>query len=474
MDRFPKIFWLNKFLIAIFMLCVCISNASAQHSFIIKIPSISGYFPDVFEDEKNCIVATYNYRITRISPNGRKLWQNKNTFFYKGICNKDSQNYVYSAFNSEAGGFQFLAIDYSGNIKWLQKESLSEIKLRTIFDYIIDSSKKQYVVVGNRGIVGDLENRSYWIAGLDYSGHIKWEREWKDSGKSRYLVRILQNKKTNGFMLITQDAIKSEENEFFSVDSIGQLLERNVFEPELCKDDPSHVYKLDPDDFYAYNDGFLGLVSLSVDSKCSSRESGGYFYIYNYNGKLIERKQMSFDNAIGQITVLPNGDLLGYYFDTLNRPGIRILENNFNKKWEKLLPNLPTSEYISGLKLIKTRDGGYAGIICERVYPDQDYIFNIFKTDSFGNINPKNEYSEKLQPIMLQPNPATNQVRIAIPYYFGTVTARFYSINGTFLFEKTQSEQDQFDINGLSPGVYIVRAKIEETGEERTMRLFVY
>jgi hypothetical protein len=46
-------------------------------------------------------------------------------------------------------------------------------------------------------------------------------------------------------------------------------------------------------------------------------------------------------------------------------------------------------------------------------------------------------------------------------------------MQGQFLFESNQSEQDNIDISSLSPGIYIVKAKVEETGQERTMRLFV-
>jgi hypothetical protein len=74
---------------------------------------------------------------------------------------------------------------------------------------------------------------------------------------------------------------------------------------------------------------------------------------------------------------------------------------------------------------------------------------------------------------MLQSNPAGNKVRIAIPYYYGSIYARSYDMHGVLVFEKTQDEQVPFDISSLTSGMYIVKARIQETGETRTMKLVV-
>ncbi len=147
-------------------------------------------------------------------------------------------------------------------------------------------------------------------------------------------------------------------------------------------------------------------------------------------------------------------------------------------KWaHNVLPE-KDSEAVEIKKIAQSADGGYYGIADGyRILTNGDwqYIVYIFKTDSLGKINPTEEYSEKKEPMMLQPNPANDKVRIAIPYYYyGSIYARFYDVRGVLVFEKTQDEQVPFDISSLASGLYLVKARIEETGETRTMKLVIY
>jgi hypothetical protein len=75
--------------------------------------------------------------------------------------------------------------------------------------------------------------------------------------------------------------------------------------------------------------------------------------------------------------------------------------------------------------------------------------------------------------MMLQPNPAKNKVRIAIPYYYGTIEASFYNLQGQFIESQTLVESGFFDISRLSPGIYFVKGRNIETNETRTMKLVV-
>jgi hypothetical protein len=454
------------------MLSIGFNNTNAQHTFFIKIPAFSAYDPDVFEDEKGCIIAKYDYGLTRINPDGRILWQTSDKGLVKGACIADSQHYIFPSIASEMGGFAVQAIDYKGKTNWLEYEEITQTtRLRTIRDFIIDSTRKQYIVAGDRAKVEDVKNLYYWIAGLDYKGHILWEREWRDSGASRFFTKILKNKKTGGYMVLTQDFnFGLERKELFSVDSIGQLLERNYIEPNPCNINPdARNYRLK--DLIVFNDTmFLVTLSTYLSSDCPLK-NGNYFYIYNANGKLIKR--LNNDWAVDLIKQTKDKKIVigaGNFIGKLN--------TNFELEWAKEIFPEDSMALVFIEDFAQSKDGGYFGIAggyraINNNWSDLQYVVYVFKTDSLGNINQKEEYKEKLQPVMLQPNPANSQVRIAIPYYYGSVTVEFYNMLGVFLYKESKNEQDMYDISSLSPGLYIVKARIEETGELRTMRLIV-
>ena len=464
MKKLLKSYWFTKILILVFILSIGFNKTNAQSTFFIKIGTWGGYFPNVFEDEKGCILAKYDFGLTRISPDGRILWKTRDNNLLSGACIRDSQYYVFPALDSEMGGFRFQAIDYKGKTVWMERENFAEVRMRTVNDFIIDSARRQYIVSGDRGKVGDLKNIYYWIAGLDYRGHILWEREWRDSGESRYFKKILKNKKTGGYMLLTQDFKDQFRKELFNVDTAGKLIERNFPEPNPCKINiSSSSYRLK--DIISYNDTmFLATFSTFLDNDCPLEE-GNYFYFYNSNGKLIKR--LANDWAVDYLKQAKDKKILIWAGNFIGK-----LNANFQLEWAKEI--FPVDEKaIEGIeKVEESRDGGFIGIAQGVNIADENYVF-VFKTDSLGNINPTEEYEEKQQPVMLQPNPANNQVRITIPYYYGTVAVEFYTMLGEFLYKKTKSEQDMYDISSLSPGMYIIKAKIEETGEERTMRLVV-
>jgi hypothetical protein len=473
LNKLLKKHWFTKYSITFLILCNSINQVVAQNTFMIKIPAFGAYDPDVFEDEKGCIIAKYDYGITCINPNGRILWKTKDKNLLNGACIKDSQYYVFPALDSEMGGFRFQAIDYTGKTKWIEREDFSEIRMRSVWDFIIDSVRQQYIVAGERGKVGDLNDMNYWIAGLNYRGQIQWENEWKDTNKGRYFVKILRKKSSNGYILLTKGLDKSDIKEIFNVDSNGRFIDKSLVEPNICKNDPSYIYRLYKSDFCEYKDGFLGVVTLSDSSICTNMNEGLYFYIYNSLGKIIERIKMTEGNTVSQVSLHPHDEILGVYLDTALRLGIRVLNEKLITKWQAIIPNLPAINNFIDYNVIKSKDGGYIGIASELTFPENQYYIYVFKTDSLGRINPKDEFVEKQKPIMLQPNPAKNNVKIVMPYYYGTITAKFFTMQGQFLFESNQSEQDNIDISSLSPGIYIVKAKVEETGQERTMRLFV-
>jgi hypothetical protein len=64
-------------------------------------------------------------------------------------------------------------------------------------------------------------------------------------------------------------------------------------------------------------------------------------------------------------------------------------------------------------------------------------------------------------------------VRIAIPYYYGRIEAKFYDIQGKFIFKETHNDTEPFDISALKSGLYMVEAINLETQASRKMKLVV-
>jgi len=74
---------------------------------------------------------------------------------------------------------------------------------------------------------------------------------------------------------------------------------------------------------------------------------------------------------------------------------------------------------------------------------------------------------------MLIPNPASKNVRIAIPYYYGRIEAKFYDMQGKFIFKESRNDTEPFDISVLHSGLYMVEAVNLETQASRKMKLVV-
>jgi hypothetical protein len=131
-------------------------------------------------------------------------------------------------------------------------------------------------------------------------------------------------------------------------------------------------------------------------------------------------------------------------------------------------------EYFDLAMVRESADGGFYGVASGYYASDpwKTWII-VFKTDKDGNIENKEGYSEWDQPLMLQPNPAKDEVRVAIPYYFGEVESWIFDAQGNEMLYYKHNELDPIDISSLAAGVYIVHARIVETGEVRKMKLVV-
>jgi len=461
-----KKYWCIKLIIiAQFILCLCSNQARAQHGFFLRIEDeCCGYAQDIFEDEKGGILAIYDLNLHRISSTGKILWHYENSIVSKGIILKDSQQIIIAQNASEMGGFSMHSMDYRGNVIWEVEEDISSRVVRSINDFIIDSARKQYVVAGHRWKIGNYNSIQFWIAGVDWRGKILWEKYWQDIGENRSFTQIFRNNVTGGYILLTQDESVRNRKELINVDSLGLILNRNQMGPVNCE------YNSDFE-LYKFKEGYFSIIY--VKGGCLDIEDGPYQYFYNGNGETIEKRKIDFSIPFVSM-ILSNNNFIGLALSGLKDENVDVVkfDNNFNVKWRKTIySHDQTLGIVFPKKIIQSRDGGYIGIAGGN--PSNGvYVEYIFKTDSLGNID-NFDNKEKNKPIILQPNPAQNSVRLAVPNYYGIIKADFYDVQGRLIFQSSQSELQNLDISFLASGVYIVHAHLTETGEERKMRLVV-
>jgi hypothetical protein len=177
------------------------------------------------------------------------------------------------------------------------------------------------------------------------------------------------------------------------------------------------------------------------------------------------------DSEDGVFKIIPQND--GGLVTTDGSSWLLRYDSNFKLMWKRNIFQEHTSQYLEIREVYQSRDGGYYGVAFGQTnIPFAHYAY-AFKTDSLGRIFNNAGYSEWKQPMMLQPNPAHGKVRIAIPWYYGSIEAEFYNLQGQLILTQTHNEQDAFDISGLSAGVYVVKARNPSTGETRNMKLVV-
>ena len=442
---------------------LCLANSQAQvHTFLY---TYQDYLPiDIAEDSKYGYLYLSNYDNIRIDKYGNKLWTKPLGLNVIRQTEKDSNCYFQFGVATEAGGFAFNKIDYKGNLLeenhiWTTVKNDSQI---TPWDVIYDANRDQFIACGlkNKYLA---RNCQFWIAGFDKHGKILWQNSWSEpTQKSAYFKRILPNKATGGYLLLGNSFDDDEYSVIFTTDSLGKFKTRNNI--DSCYEAVKWIYIMQVFDIKPYSDSFFLLSSYRAD--CNSERN---YYILDKYGKVVRKIVTEFVSSL--FLPLKNGNIL-----VSGGNALVMLDSNFKVVWiqDKMFGEHPNHD-LEMRNIHQSSDGGFYGIAAGESHdwdPDKDLTF-VFKTDSLGNIYNREKYSEWDQAMMLIPNPASKNVRIAIPYYYGRIEAKFYDIQGKFIFKETHNDTEPFDISALKSGLYMVEAINLETQASRKMKLVV-
>ncbi len=449
-------FWSNKLkLIYVLGIHLCSGFSQAQVNTFVYTYKDWGCW-DIVEDTKNGYLFNTFYYVNRIDKVGKKLFEylEPRVWMLRQAKNDSNSFYLFGV-STEMGGFAFNKIDYSGKLleeNYIYASDNNDTSISPQ-DVIYDEKRDQFIVCGAKSVLYSTKTQ-FWIAGIDKKGKIIWQNSFFDKGKYRYFSRILPNKSTGGYLLLAKDNYTSDYSEIFTTDSLGRLLTRHFLDSCLYNNEMRTW------DLGVYKDSLFLITALT---RCNNVLS---YYVVDKHGKTKQKYQSSY---FGELHLpLDNGNLLIAVGDE-----IALLDQNFNLIWHRQkLFGEHKDMYYEMHKIQKSKDGGFYGIAEGISFNDSNLVF-VFKTDSEGLIHPQNKYSEWDQPLMLIPNPASQKVRIAIPYFYGQIQARFFDAKGNFISQQTHFDTELFDIQHLSPGMYFVQAVNLNTQESRTLKLVV-
>jgi hypothetical protein len=456
-----------------FLYCLCItllgcqSLAAQQSSFFTKFPVQVPGGMDIIEDSKGGLMVFTGGEMYRLDKNGKILSQ--------GLCGVATHHYY---FPNDDRVFEFNAANSLDldiyNLKCEYLIGYPQTKFRdemvSFRDMFYDNSREQFIACG---FYGNKNMRYYagWVAGIDSAGKQVWSKLLPLPTAADYEIsKILPTQKRGEYVCLLTDVDNYKYNELYLIDSVGNVLKKAPLDPNPGANSwgiPYDLYR----STYVYSSVTPSFTNLTDSTYVISVIPAGKsqwdatYYIYDKELKLIKKVKGGGMN----LTRISNDRLFGFLGNYI---GI------INSELQVIDSIIPFSnkdfDYFGINRVRESADGGFYGVASGYYASDpwKTWII-VFKTDKNGNIENKEGYSEWDQPLMLQPNPAKDEVRVAIPYYFGEVESWIYDAQGNEMLYYKHNELDPIDISSLAAGVYIVHARIVETGEVRKMKLVV-
>ena len=422
---------------------------------------------DIIEDSKGGLMVFTAGEMYRLDKNGKVLSQ--------GLCGVATHHYY---FPNDDRVFEFNAANSLDldvyNLKCEYLIGYPQTKFRdeivSFRDMFYDSSRGQFIACG---FYGNKNMRYYagWVAGIDSAGKQVWSKLLPLPTAADYEIsKILPTHKRGEYLCLLTDVDNYRYNEMYLIDSVGNVLKKAPLDPNPGANSwgiPYDLYR----STYVYSSSTPSFTNLSDSTYVISVIPAGKsqwdatFYIYDQELNLIKKIK----GGSMSLTRISNNRLIGYLGNSI---GIMNFELQVI---DSIIPfSNKDVDYFGIMRVRESVDGGFYGVATGDYAADpwQSWVY-VFKTDSKGRIDNKAGYSEWEQPLMLQPNPAYNSVRVVIPYYYGEVETWIYDTHGSELLYYKHNELEPIDISTLSAGVYAVHARIVETGEVRKMKLVV-
>jgi hypothetical protein len=463
------------------------ASSNAQQSRIVPLNLYGGAF-DIVEDYEGGVLVLTDAVLLRFDPDLRMLWHSQYEHFSHKHIRYDARNklYIVSSQQTEVGGYRMLAFNLKGEQVWTAKRDVYNYPGATndkIEDFLVDSANGRILIVGKTWYY-QQRKQAYWSAVADMQGNIlredrRFYRKIEDNPIS--LSGLTKRTDGKGYFAFATDGfdtygeqtkIVRYDSNFNYLDSLPLLpLDRD---PETLERTNYTCY-----DFNQINDSqFYAIIETS---RTLGSETFVYIYDINFNVVSIHKKSEDMD-LWRKYRYSKNYGA----FNLHNYPGSIMKSNpNYERLWgisikipihpklpEEFLPH--TEDPIYESYVIPSSDGGFYGYAW---HYNITGILYIFKLDSLGRLypNPPPERPELVVPV---PNPARGQIRFDMPYhnpplYPRHIRAVFYDMQGRLCLEVEGDKYTQHDISALRPGMYVVKTRIRENGEERTLKVMV-
>jgi hypothetical protein len=456
---------------------------------------------DILEDYEGGLLVLTGVSFARFDPDGVLQWIYDDAHFNgRGKIRYDRKNklYITSAQSTSAGGYKLIAFNLKGEVVWQNRREFRDstgFKLDVVEDFIIDTVKNQIVISGCTMYRRMHTRNDYWLAIADMKGNILREERVTLHPKSDrvYLKRLFKTTHDDGYVAVGHIGNYGPIHfgyhaRIFRFDSLGRFIEAiKPYEGSSPCGTNYDVNMVNFRDFGKINDStFYSYLNFSYYTPFINREHEHYLFIYNSKMEVIHCESRDTDKY--------DRYYIMQQYDSFNiRHGMTLDENfsldKYSKQhellWTRKLsipghPKLPekylpiTDDVIVESNIKLSNNGGYYGYLQYGYWVDQIYVFRL---DSLGRLypNPPPERPELVVPV---PNPARGQIRFDMPYhnpplYPRHIRAVFYDMQGRPCLEVEGDKYTQHDISALRPGMYVVKTRIRENGEERTLKVMV-
>lgn len=443
---------------------------------------------DIIEDYEGGVLLLTGTNLFRFDSDLRLLWTSAYEHFPHREIRYDEKNnlYIVSSQQTIYGGYRLLAYNLKGEVVWLAKRNIEYdpgSKHDIIGDFLVDSANNRILIVGITWY-WQQRRKAYWSAVADMQGNIlredrRFYRKIEDNPISFSGLR----KRTDGkgyFAFATDDFITFSDqtkivrfdSNFNYIDSLPLLpLDRHPETYERSRYECLNFGRLNDSEYLSKN-----YIRSNIGS-----DYYGFVFDLDFNFKYFFKKEENPDVFFQSLHFIKFGN---YYLHNFTRQ-IRKTDKEFKTIWEREIkipihPKLPeeflphTEDPIYESYVIPSSDGGFYGYAWHYNLSTVTYIF---KLDSLGRLylNLPPERPELVVPV---PNPARGQIRFDMPYhnpplYPRHIRAVFYDMQGRPCLEVEGDKYTQHDISALRPGMYVVKTRIRENGEERTLKVMV-